>query len=122
MNKEAIGALRTYFGQKAVAGILLIAIGAAGFWYLSTHFVSIVAFADEKAKLSKVIENGDSTQQLQILYLRRDLIKNRVEEAEDKVEEKPTSSKWKGRLEDRKTELKVINVEIKEINKKLSDE
>lgn len=122
MKASFLEALRLFLGDKITAGLLLVVLGALGYWYFTSHFVSVEAFADEKAKLSDTIKMGDGTQQLQILYLRRDLIKNRVEEAEDEVEKKPNSTKWQSRLGDRKAELTVINVEIKNLNKRLSKE
>lgn len=112
--------LKTFFGNKITAGCLLIALGVVGWITATTYFVTQDIWAQEKEKLSEWIKIGDGTQQMQILYIRRDLIKARVEEAEDKVEANPTSEKWKSRLDERKTEFQTVEKEIKDLNKELS--
>ncbi len=120
--KEFIEITRNYLGNKFVSGITLIVLGAT-LWYLAnSYFITCKTFAAEKEKISKWIQIGDGTQQMQVLYLRKDLIKARVEEAEDKIENNPDSHKWKERLKDRQTEFRTINDEIEKLNKELRNE
>lgn len=120
MKEVAIDTLKKYFGAKAVSGIILIGLGALCWWWVSEHFISKATFAAEKERFVEQIQIGDSTQKLQIMYLRLDLVKKSIEEAEDKLEDKPQSQKWKNRLTERVHTRRTIEKKIDEINKGLN--
>ena len=56
---------------------------------------------------------------LNVLHLRKDMAQQKVEDAEDQLENTPTSPKWKSRLTNRNEELKNIQYQINDTQKQI---
>ena len=91
---DFLEALKKYFGNKFVAGVVLITLGIIFTWNLPKIVVLQKSYAEDKQQMYKQIERGDLTisQQTQELQLQT-LLQQKwllVQEIKSQRDEKPT--------------------------------
>jgi len=112
MFKEMFLKIYDFVGPKVGMVIILLFLGGLGFYFVQSNVVTYSALAQETSGLRTAIQSNQTTQELNILYLREQMANKSVEEAEDNIEKKPASHKWKKRLDRRGRELDTIKSQI----------
>lgn len=108
-------------GERIAMPIVFLILGALAMLWVNSNLVTYEALAAEGKKFHIELAQNEIVNDLSVLYLRRQIAQERVEEAEDVLEVDPMSIKWGSRLKSRVEELERIESSIKNANDRLSN-